>query len=368
MSSIEIHCGEYSSAKTHLDECLSGCARYGFAHVAKMTNDTLGVYHLAMGDHELGVGLIAEAANDPAFQEDFFDRPMQLCHLGTAWRRHGELDIAALYYQRALACPGIEDYPTIYLNCVANAEFTLAMIRGRSTRSLERAGDSARALSLGFVDLKIQFFRAMLERNYKQTSDAEKRLAAIVPTQYGLGHVSFLSQELALDGALVASLLTQDQPGVEDAVIDALARHFQAADILEAPMAVSERVGLKCLDAAKAQCNEAAQQRILARARRSKFAAVRRLALQAKSRETARATGVPGFPELTRREHEVLARIADGMTNPELASHLCLSPPTVKTHVNHIFSKLGVRNRVGAVIAFRERIEAQSTQGDGDLL
>jgi DNA-binding NarL/FixJ family response regulator len=58
----------------------------------------------------------------------------------------------------------------------------------------------------------------------------------------------------------------------------------------------------------------------------------------------------PALAELTGREREVLALIAGGMTNDEIASALVLSPGTVKTHVNHIFLKLGIRHRAEAVI------------------
>jgi DNA-binding NarL/FixJ family response regulator len=54
--------------------------------------------------------------------------------------------------------------------------------------------------------------------------------------------------------------------------------------------------------------------------------------------------------ELTAREREVLAQIARGRSNSEIAAELFLSPATVKTHVNRIFSKLDVRDRVQAVV------------------
>jgi len=53
---------------------------------------------------------------------------------------------------------------------------------------------------------------------------------------------------------------------------------------------------------------------------------------------------------LTAREHEVLKLIAAGLTNDEIAAKLVLSAGTVKTHINHIFSKLDLRNRTEAVI------------------
>ncbi len=54
-------------------------------------------------------------------------------------------------------------------------------------------------------------------------------------------------------------------------------------------------------------------------------------------------------PLLTDREHEILALIADGMTAPAIAQRLFLSPATVKTHLAHLYEKLGVTDRAAAV-------------------
>jgi LuxR family maltose regulon positive regulatory protein len=51
---------------------------------------------------------------------------------------------------------------------------------------------------------------------------------------------------------------------------------------------------------------------------------------------------------LTEREIEVLTLIAEGLSNPEIAEKLVLSVGTVKTHVKHIYGKLGVDDRVKA--------------------
>lgn len=66
-------------------------------------------------------------------------------------------------------------------------------------------------------------------------------------------------------------------------------------------------------------------------------------------------TGACGNYKLSVREMEILALIAEGKGNKQIAEILCISTETVKSHVKNIFRKLEVRNRVDAVRIAREK-------------
>jgi DNA-binding NarL/FixJ family response regulator len=132
--------------------------------------------------------------------------------------------------------------------------------------------------------------------------------------------------------------------GIDDYIIDALRAGASGFLLKDAPTA-------EVVDAVRAV---AAGDAVLSPQ------VTRQLLNQVARRLPAAVSQTPAaLTELTQREHEVLRMLAAGLTNAEIAHALVISEPTVKSHVSNLLGKLGLRDRVQAVIyAYETRLIA----------
>jgi NarL family two-component system response regulator LiaR len=87
--------------------------------------------------------------------------------------------------------------------------------------------------------------------------------------------------------------------------------------------------------------------------------------IQAESQSPLRAHDLTEAFGLTPREHEVLALMVEGLSNPEIAERLVVSRSTAKAHVSNILSKLGVSNRAEAIaLALQHNLSTTDSQSE----
>jgi DNA-binding NarL/FixJ family response regulator len=158
-----------------------------------------------------------------------------------------------------------------------------------------------------------------------------------MPTLDGVAAVSLIRERLPSTRVLM--LTTFDD---EELVVRAL-RAGAAGYLLKDLPARELAEAVRLAHAGVAQFDPAALARLVAVLERSPL-----------TEETPAGAAVPAGGPLTAREVEVLRQLAAGSTNREIAARLYLSEGTVKNHVSRILWRLGLRDRVQAVIYARE--------------
>jgi DNA-binding NarL/FixJ family response regulator len=144
------------------------------------------------------------------------------------------------------------------------------------------------------------------------------------------------------DGVTATARIRAEHPSTQVVV---LTTYAEDADILAALGAGA--LGYLTKDAGRAQIAQAIRSAAAGQAVLDPQVQQRLVAAAASPARPVPAGDAPDG--LTPREVEVLGLIAGGLSNREIASHLYLSEATVKSHINRLFAKTGVRDRAQAV-------------------
>lgn len=339
------------------------CERLGFDHLRHMFDDSLARLALTGSREESGLAGFERLAESSRVHQDAWSLSMMQNGLAAALRHVDRFQESVVAYRRAAETGRAIGAPSLSLAAEAGERLVQGLMGevDEATTALEDLERQSAALDLAFTANQCIFFQAVLalrRGDRRATADALRRC---LPAQLQLGHIDFLCQELAQWPEMATLALADAGLASRRAdLIDALVHSAKSVPLLIELMASGDASQQALIvDACGRRGSALVTQRLLEWAR--KHGSARQLRAMRKALDLGADGGQPSA-DLTPREYEVLGLVAAGHRNPEIAAQLYLSEKTVKTHVNHIFTKLGVTSRVQAVLYYRATIEPRAGQ------
>jgi ATP/maltotriose-dependent transcriptional regulator MalT len=341
---IHIAVGQYHSALSFLEQAKQTEQKVGHSVTANMITDNIGLAMSGQGHLEEGLAVVTASAK--LSQESGADSTLLACtlnHQASILRRMGRETDALDVCRLADKLVPLQRDPYLALNTRANLLFTESLLGRFCHDDLLDVAKNAEEAGLEFVRLKAHLYLALVAAESKPLY-ASQILQEYVPQQLHLGHIHLLAQEL-VPRPSTALLALSSMPTEEDrkGLLDALAHHWRFADVVELlrdeDPELLIQTGLNAID--HVDDTERAD-----KARRLPFDKDSWLGPQGQQQAALLA-------ELTPRELDVLFLMTMGLRNPDIARTLFVSSATVKTHINHIFSKLAVTTRVQAILKYQ---------------
>jgi DNA-binding CsgD family transcriptional regulator len=351
---------EYTTADRYFDEAEAICTRNGYGHMNDMVTTGHGFLEACASDAEIGHRTINALLAGNLVQHDSEIHAMTLVDMALICRLVGRQVDAFDYCFQGLAVAREHELLRPVLHLETLSEYLLCRSDAtHSTSGLQAI--AVRAKSAGYLDIphKCRFYAGVVAYARDQRPDALDEMAEEAEELLRLGFRRFMAIELATEPDLALPLATQLTDTQAAFLMAALARTPPASPILFRFIDADPRLAEIAAETAATEFDDKLWARFARTARRSGSPRLRRTAARLSAdRDPARRAA--GQAEgLTRRETEVLSLIAEGQRNAEIAATLFLSEKTVKTHVNHVFTKLEVRDRVQAVLYYREHLDRE---------
>jgi ATP/maltotriose-dependent transcriptional regulator MalT len=328
--------------------------RFGYRLYEPHLLDTEGQRLMALGLFDAAIDHFNSARHHDALRADVASRALVISHIGTAWRRQGDLGRASTAYNEAATVAAGAKNIYAQLTCASNRSYADGL-RGKPQASalLCPLREQATRAGLGFVANKCAIFQAALAFAGGGTDEDRGCAPNIIPVMLEQGQHNFLASELCRHTDLTAKICRRSpQETWLPELISCLAGYAASETALEHVAALDDDLALLVVDRIAARLPSERAQALLRHLSKGRSAAASQAARPLIRRK--RSGGV--MPQLTESEGRVLELMAGGLKNADIASRLCLSPATVKTHVNRIFRKLEVTDRVGAVLCYRDHI------------
>lgn len=279
----------------------------------------------------------------------------------TTLRRAGEPERAVQWCRRAaeLMPAGTTAYDRVDIPIdLAAAEGLCGAPRHAVARLLTLRREAAVA-GLRFQDAKAGFFHGAL---LLRSGEDDGELARSAGDLLRLGHLDFLGQELVACPEAAARLCGEDVSNDDLRELLRVSALQVGGSALVATLAGrGERVLALALSLARTDLPAREATLLVQALRRQPSKEVRDRARRLDLGAGALVTRL--FLELTPREEEILALLAEGYSNEQVARRLVLSVGTVKTHVHRILAKTGTGGRLAAAMLYRQRATAA---GEGE--
>jgi predicted ATPase/DNA-binding CsgD family transcriptional regulator len=299
--------GKFAAARERLEAARDACEEIEAEREWCYAQATLGMLHGSLGEIGQAIDLLSQAHDRIAQLDDPISLAFCCYYLATVFAAAGRLDRA-----RAVAHDGLA--------------------------ASDRAGDR---LAYGMLN----GFLGTVEWQLGAPEAGESRIRKAVQVQYALGHRHGMVTSLEGLAWLTGSAGQREQAAMLLGAVAALAAELGVIPVYP----YWDRHHAACEQELRADMGEARFRDCWERGHAMSREQVVAVALQGapptdRHALTAAAAGDTG--ELSDRELEVARLVASGLSNREIAAELFVSVATVKTHVSHILSKLGLASRV----------------------
>ena len=343
--------GKYSDALEQAAFCLSAARSQRVLSLLPFFLDTYGCVMLAQGSYD-GGSYINEAV-EMLKDDEIFENGRLLCHLGTWERRKGEYLKAIEEHKKCRDYAQVKNNKYDYAMGLANlgADYIRSGVLDDGKENLYQAYNVAIDQGLNYVLTNIDFHHAWAAHTTGDKQNEKEYLFLALKRAKKYQHNHFMIQEGKISLPLFTIALSEE---IEfDYVSMILEMIGEPALVAIEPLISSQSEELRYkITKIIGRIGGRNAVTLLHRFLRDDEAKVRgsAKAILANLRHEKKLSS----DILTSREMEVLGVLATGASNRQIAELLFISEPTVKTHVNKIFRKLGINRRLEAVLYFQQ--------------
>lgn len=354
--------GDYHEAAKVAKICVDFAKKNNERKVIPAFFDTYGLVLIVLGDYESGIAILKDAIKTiELLKQSNIDIKVAYCHLGTAARRQGNLKQALMYHKKSNDMARSTRDKRVLPMAQVNIGSDLVRLNQAEDASpfFKEARRLALKYSFGHILTQLDFHQAWAAYLAGDKKAEIEALRSAFSRARKFQHNHFLIQEGKISLPLFTSVLAN---GIEVEYASWILEQIGPASITALqPLLNHSHAHVRANAAAlMGRIGNTSGIALLRRVINDKDPQVRQKARL--SLKTLREKLEAPIELLTKRECQVLEMVAAGASNAKIAKELYISEVTVKTHINRIFKKLGLTNRLEAALFFKKELNKSSSK------